>query len=172
MRYDFKFIFCWMITPDSAVNIGSFFQGIFRKWIVMSENFTFSIWLPYFRRCRKTLQSVQPTIRPPMKTIQRFVPVSNPPACQTYFDGIGICLVVTIFIRDKKKVRRCTDKYAVKTNSDGKIRFVTRCPSTIASSKFHGLQTNQEKDPFGHCTMNVETCLRMDVICVDRNASN
>ena len=54
-----------------------------------------------------------------MQAIEGFVSVTDTPTGQQNLNIFQIRFVILVFVRDKKKVRRCTHVKSIKTNSNG-----------------------------------------------------
>ena len=114
----FKPILCRMIAPHSAVDeLPVFHLNTSWECIPLVQDRPSVQRLADRRGRGKSLAAVKPTVRSPSKAIKDLVPISNTPARKAHFD-ITVRLVIVIFVRNKKQVRRSTEPQPVKSNRD------------------------------------------------------
>src|SRR5687768_13888060 len=83
----FKTVFGGMVTPNPAVDVCSLtFEDVCRERILVFIKTSLSCRLAHLGRRRISLESVQPSVRSPMKAIQGFMSVLYPPSGQENFN--------------------------------------------------------------------------------------
>ena len=100
---DFKCFPSWMVSPNTSIN-----------------KLTLCIcitWLPNIGMRKHAVATVQPTIRTPNETIERFMPILNTPSVKQDL-WRPIRNIITIFIRDKRKVWWRPNKHPTKSTGD------------------------------------------------------
>ncbi len=101
-----------MIPPNAAIDKLSF-------CVIVT-------WFAHARLRKHAMASVQPTIGPPDETVQRLVPIVDPPTIEQYL-GRTVWLVVTIGIGNKGQMGWRADKDATKSTGQ------PRCESQLVS---------------------------------------
>ncbi|HAL04101.1 MAG TPA: hypothetical protein DCP58_03250 [Verrucomicrobiales bacterium] len=83
MRHNLENFLSRVISPYTAVDWLAFTLELDRLgiWLTVFENLAFTLRLANHRRGEHTLAAVDPSIGPPVQTIEYFVPVAYTPTC-------------------------------------------------------------------------------------------
>ena len=118
--YHFKFIFGGVIAPYAAVDVHAVaVQNIFGKSVFVFINSAFAFGFSHFGGRSKSLTTVEPTVWPPVKTVERFVAVADAPTREPHFDVGRVGHVVVVAVGNEKQVGWCAQKQTVKTHGHG-----------------------------------------------------